>query len=338
MKIPELKIAIANHTKEDLQYIVAELYKLIPKAKKEGSDIDTVIVAGKPSADAPKVKKEVQGKSMDVLKSELEDFIFHATSQHYLGKDRAIHKKDRPKWRFTCRALVKDLFEMANREKESRPFCIEYLDKIYDILCIGGNHHYFSAEDTFASIGYEEAALCMDIIRLYYSTFNVQKATGKAVDLVLKDSDAPNSYFPSREKHFYALIDTDDKIEALLQYGKLKVEESLAAVDAFWVADKKKRYSASFLPYNLTKTNEYTIKMVMQAMILKEEEEEAVAFYHQNIVKDKDSEINLYILVQWLLQKNVPKLILSEIEKAVERGISPRDSLVKLHKEILSSV
>lgn len=69
------------------------------------------------------------------------------------------------------------------------------------------------------------------------------------------------------------------------------------------------------------------------------EEEEAIAYYHENN-RDYayDKEIQLYILIKHLIENKAHNLAVKEIERAVANGISPRDSLVKLHKDILNGV
>jgi hypothetical protein len=343
MKIPELKLAIANHSKDDLAYLLVELYKQVPKAKKEDNEIDAMILAGKPATGETKVKKTPQMKTFAFIKSEVDEFVNHATKQHYLGKDRAIAKKDRPKWRFTCRALLKDLFDNFQQEKENRVDCVNALEQLYQILSIGGNYHYFSAEDTFASVGYEHETLCSDIIKLYFQTFPLKSAAEKAVELLLIGADAPNAYFPSRCGHFLGIIkDDDSKLEALVTTAKIKTIEVNQKIDDLLAAkERKKNYSNNdfSITYAMKEGNANLIYLIFNVMFLLEEEEEAITYYHENIRKySEDKEIQLYVLSGYLIRNNAHNLAVKEIERAVEKGISPRASLVKLHKDILNGI
>jgi hypothetical protein len=338
MKIPELKLAIANHTKEDLAYLLVELYKQVPKSKKEDNEIDAMILAGKPASGEAKAKKTPQMKTFVLIKSEVDEFVEHATKQHYLGKDRAIAKKDRPKWRFTCKALLKDLFENFQKEKESRVDCANALEQLYKILSIGGNYHYFSAEDTFASVGYVHESLCSDIIKCYFQTFPLKLAAEKAVYLLGTNADTPNAYFGSRCSHFLNTIKDDDpKLEALTVVAKTIVLEIHQKIDEHLADEKRKKMSYSQLSYNLTEASANLIELIFNCLFLLEREDEAIEYYHVNNKKyPEDREIQLYILIRYLIRNNAHNLAVREIERAVEKGISPRASLVKLHKDILN--
>lgn len=335
MKVPELREIIIKHSKEDLEYLLIELYKLIPKAKKEETDIDEIIKQGKPKDKGAKTKISAKEKSFETLKSEYEAFVFHAVNGHYLGKDRVIAKKDRAKWRFTCKAIIKELFDAYKREPANRIACIQYLEQIYKILCKGGYYNYFSSEDTFASVGYEQEIFCIDIIKLIYQSVDLEMASAKIVEILLFESNHNNNCFPYRLEKFLALLDSNKKINALFEPSFAILEEVEKKIEGFWIADQKKKYPEKYLPYTLSKENEHLVEIVFSLYILLEEEDKAIDFYHKNMKNySEDKEIQLYILVTWLIKLEVFDRVVKEIDLAIEKGISPRASLVKAYKNI----
>lgn len=335
MKIPELREIIIKHSKEDLEYLLIELYKLIPKAKKEETDIDEIIKQDKPKEKAAKAKITAKEKSFETIKSEYETFISHAVNQHYLGKDRIIAKKDRPKWRFTCKAIIKVLFDVYKREPTYRMVCIQYLEQIYKILCTGGYYNYFSSEDTFASIGYEQEALCNDIIKLVYQSVDVELASAKIIEILLFESNHNNYYYPYRLQHFLPLLDSDKKINAMFEPAFAQLEEVDKKIERFWIEEQKKRYPEKYLPYSISKEKEHIVQLIFSLYFLLEEEDKAVDFYHKNYSDHKENkEIQLYVLVNWLISFEAFDRVIKEIDLAVEKGIAPRDSLVRAYKKI----
>jgi hypothetical protein len=214
---------------------------------------------------------------------------------------------------------------------------------LYKILSVGGNYHYFSAEDTFASVGYEHESLCSSIIKLFFQTFPLKLAAEKAVDLISIDADTPNAYFGSRCGHLLEIIKADDpKLEALMDAAKTKliaVNQKIDDLLAAKASRKTNRNDDFNIIYTTSEQNANLIQLIFNVMFLLEEEEGAIVFYHENIRKyAEDKEIQLYVLTRYLINNNAHNLAVREIERAVEKGISPRASLVKLHKDILNGV
>ncbi len=160
MKVAELREKLAKLKKEELIKVASEFYKLIPKAKKEDYGIDAFV--DNPTS-AKKSAKKATLSLIDIEK-EVAQFIDHASSQYYLFPNRVVPKKQRSTWRFKVKKWYKELINNrradANITKQAKVLC-----ELYELLCESCHYQYFTAYDTFDSIGIEQVVFSS---RLFY--------------------------------------------------------------------------------------------------------------------------------------------------------------------------
>ena len=81
---------------------------------------------------------------------------------------------------------------------------------------------------------------------------------------------------------------------------------------------------------------ENLVEIVVRLNIELEEYEEAIRYYQKNN-QEKNSEVSLYVLLKLLLEYELKECWLSEYNKAVAKGIKPRDALEKTYQYILEN-
>ena len=111
MKVNELREIIKKYKKEEQEKIIVELYKRIPKEKKEEYSIDEFIK----NLDV-KVEKEDTQISIESLEKEVTYFLQCASNELYAIPNKIIPKNERSKWRFKVKTFYKQLNSFAPRD------------------------------------------------------------------------------------------------------------------------------------------------------------------------------------------------------------------------------
>ena len=105
MLISELKEEIKKYNQKDLESIIVELYKRIPKNKKEDYNIDDFIknVDNKQKINS---KKEF---NFEELEKEIKYFLSCVDNEYYVVPNKIVSKKERSSWRFKVKRYYKEL-------------------------------------------------------------------------------------------------------------------------------------------------------------------------------------------------------------------------------------
>ena len=93
MLVKELRNAISKYTNEEKDNIIVELYKRIPKAKKEDYDIDNFILNIK-NKEKNKTSKKQENLSIEDFKKQVNFFISCANQNLYVAPNRVIPKSE----------------------------------------------------------------------------------------------------------------------------------------------------------------------------------------------------------------------------------------------------
>lgn len=101
MKVAELRNIISNYDKKTTDKVLVEIYKALPKSKKE--DIDLLIL--NPN-DSTKKKSKIEKVDITNLESEINYFIKCANNDLYIAPNRIISKSERSKWRFKAMRFI----------------------------------------------------------------------------------------------------------------------------------------------------------------------------------------------------------------------------------------
>jgi uncharacterized protein (UPF0128 family) len=109
LKVPEVRKLVKNYEKEQLEYLVTELYKILTKVQKEDNNVSALIGNPDPKDKTPVKKKEESVRPFKEIEEETGHFISNAYAQNYFIPNRSISKNERPKWRFVVKKNYKEL-------------------------------------------------------------------------------------------------------------------------------------------------------------------------------------------------------------------------------------
>ncbi|MBY7143064.1 hypothetical protein KFZ56_08345 [Virgibacillus sp. NKC19-3] len=324
MKVNELRAKTDNMKKDELQVLVAEMYKQIPKKVREEKQIDTLI-------DNPQVFKQEKKKGKQAkekpdfasVEDEAKTFMENAWEQNYFAPNREIPKKERSKWRFTAKRLVDQITELG-REPEYRMECIHLLEELYRLFTYASGHVVFSSDEPFYTMRIPQLDFLNRLITLKKEEQVPDKWISDSLQLIAGNENNHN-ILPSE------LL---GMMTGMLNNAPLKEKAGQIAEDLVYKKEtyikqtKKMDWRAKY------EAEEYINILVEMVFILQSELGEydtAINFYKKRHRKLRD-EVDLYILLEWIRQyQKRSKEWMREYEQAIERGIEPRSTLKAMY-------
>lgn len=320
MKIAELRSIINGHSKKQLEYLVAEFYKLIPKDKKEDYDIDTMVK--NPAKEKATKKKTIKIRTIEEISEEVDLFDIYAREQYYLIPNRVISKKERPKWRFLVKRLYKEILIAANNGN-SLTACAKELRKLYEVLTYSCAWQLFSAYDTFESVGISQSEFFEQIIKLYRKSLDINDFVFIGIKLIIDNNLNRYTLYSELMDIYLKHCETPDMREQALKAANKfrdETEKIPDNPDYFY----KKKYGMSYEKINkLNLLTELIIKIYIELFNINS----AVEFFKKYYI-ESDAEIKLYILIRFLFNANQPEIIVKEIENNMK--VKPRGNLINL--------
>ncbi len=315
MKIAELRAVLKKHSKPELEFLVAELYKLVPNAKKEDYQIDQLIQ--KPVKEKKVIKKTL-GRPIEDIAIDVKFFHENAIAQNYLIPNKIISKKERPKWRFVVKRLFKEIIE-AEKNANATLRCGQELQVLYETLTHACAWQIFSAYDPFESVGIAQTDFFEQIVKFYRKSMDIGDFITKGIRLVIDNELNRYTLYRNLMELFIIYCETapmkELAIEKLKELWEIKNKQH---------AKKDSWRNEEF--YKNEKLNNYT-EFIFRFHGHLFNFEEAIKFFNANFI-DRDAEIKLYVLIRLLFGFNEKDLIKRELK--ANKGIDLRDSLVDL--------
>ena len=148
MLVSEIRKELRKYNHKELENIMLELYKTIPKKKKEEYNIDDYI---KNVSIKNKEKKIVNLPFID-LKKEIIYFLDCVDNGYYSSPNRIISKKERSSYRFKIKKYYKALIDISIDSKDFLE-ATNLLVEIFKRLSIGSNRLLFVNWETFKALG-----------------------------------------------------------------------------------------------------------------------------------------------------------------------------------------
>ena len=317
MKVDELRTALSKYDVSELKEIVVTLYKTIPKSRKESDGLDELLLNF--SKEKTKSVKKEAPIDFAALESDVETFIEYAGKDLYFAPNRIVSKDKRSKWRFEVRRFIKGLIAVHGEDSESAALL---LADIYEMLCYACNYWILNSDNPFSAVGYEQTEFLRAILgKIFYNGFN-QEAVKKAVFLTLDSTVDRNTL---HSELMYVLTDAlrtpDTKEMALPQcvaYAKGYAE--------YQAAKKGFKYPVKKDDYRTSEHKNHAAELYLLLKFGLGEYDDGIAHFWANS-KEHRKEIILYRLLCLLHSDEHNALWLREYEKAVAKGIEPRESL-----------
>ena len=329
MKIAEVRNIISQLRKEELQTIIAEMYKSMPNKLIESKQIDSLLKQPSYFIEAKKasVKTVVVPDADDVI-GEAEEFIDYAYKQYYFAPNQFVHKKDRPKWRFIAKRLYRDLQKCAQSE-DSRTDVAETLGKLYQMLCYACRYYLFSSTDPFQSMGVEQAEFLRNVIALKRKADRSEQWIPDVVRLLIGGDVDSQTLHTELMDVILEFTDNAPLKETLLEHCALLRKQ---IEDQYLAAMKLK--SKRLDEYEFRSKFEKLSLLQLKCGIQLGEYDDAIQSFKEHYSKPYD-EISLYVLLEWLEHYQLRDYWVREYQAAGNAGIVPRPGLVKKYESIL---
>jgi len=330
MKIGELRETVKAHNKEQLEHLVAELYKLISKDTKEDYDIDELIQRP-PDKKEKKEKKKLEkiNKVRDIqdIAKEVEFFSTNAYAQNYLAPNRSIPKKDRPKWRFVVKRLYKEIQEALDAGNQPMA-CIKELEKLYKVLTYSCNWQLFSAWDSFESVGIEQSEFFRKIVTLYRNHKDLNDFICESIRLIIDNPLNRYTVYSDLIDIYIEQCNTADLLNLCFQQvGLIRIDVLKEPEERKFGFSISRMMNKNEMSYEkIEKLNNLT-EIGLTAKIKLFEYETAIGYFNEQYIESKP-EIKLYVLIRILFSHRLKDQIMSEIESKM--SIEPRKELLDL--------
>ncbi|MDA3894058.1 MAG: hypothetical protein PF517_20560 [Salinivirgaceae bacterium] len=326
MKITELRNSLKKHKRDDLEYLVAELYKLVPKNKKEEYQIDDLIMQGKPKKGSEKQIKNSQVRSIMEIAVEVDAFIENAQAFNYLSPNQKVAKKDRPKWRFLVKRLYKEILAAANDGNAAKACCNEMV-KLYELLTYACHYILFNSYDVFDSIGISQTDFFTTVTTLQRKHLGGKDFVKQASRLALNNPLNRYTLYSGLMNIVIEHCPTPDMKRALCNDLLEFYTETINA------PDNEKDYPSRDRKYSFIKMSKLNTiaESLLTIYLIVNEFDEGITFFN-NAYLSNEPEIKLYVLVRNLFDQNKPQLIVNQINSNLK--INPRKSLLALRDYI----
>ncbi len=139
MKVKELRDLLKDKDIKLINDAFVEVYKALPKAKKEEINVDIESIL---SGEGKKKAKKQENIPLPDLFNEIATLINYAYQGYYISPNRVVPKKDRPKWRFQVKRYLKALFKVSSQDPNF-PKVVQYIEELYKMLTYGCGVYIF---------------------------------------------------------------------------------------------------------------------------------------------------------------------------------------------------
>ena len=327
MKIPELRQLLSNSEKAHIEKTFAEVYKQLPKQKKE--EIDPVIQDILSGKDTNRSRKKTSINFPD-LKQEIQTFIENAYSQNYFGPNRIIPKNQRPKWRFLVKGYIKELVKIPLTD-ENYTESAKLLKELYQLICEACNYYLFSTDDAFRSIGWDQSDLFALVVKKVFGDGYTRKNISELLLLASTGGLSRESLYIYQQLELLSELKTSDVKYMAVEEAKKLIGEREAKLGELKKYDSKR--------YDLTRTINNLCDMILMIQITLAEPDSGIRYFFKTCLEVR-REIVLYralSLVRDLDEEN-DKLWLQIYEYGKKQKIEPRESLVEEYQQLIENM
>ncbi len=326
MKVAELRAKLSTLKKEEIIKLSVEFYKLIPKAKKEDYDIDAFINNPSEKKTKGSVKSLV---SLAEVEPEIKLFIENAKAQNYLYPNREVSKRDRATWRFKVKKWYKELSNTKRGDADIGKQA-KLLSDLYSLLCEACGYQYFSGYDPFQSVGVDQVVFYSTVINLLQEDKGKGDSLEACIKLIIENHLNRYTLNSGLMQELLITLNIPDLKEKGIEIvNKLMIQNGFNPKPI----EKSKVWRYSTSDYRKEERNNNLVELGYRFYCGLFEVNKGIDFYQEHHY-NRSEEVKLYILVRLLFEEGRKEKIREVLEDSIEKGIKPRDGLMKLLKEI----
>ncbi len=322
MKVSEFREIVKNYSKEEADFLLVQLYKLIPRRKVEDYQVDEMLKApGEYLNKKIKIGKSGRLRSAEEVETEVLAFIKNVKEGYYKGPNKVIPKRVRSGWRNTVKDFYKDLSILGNIS-ETRKLSLDLLEELYFLLDQGSLKSLFPTRNTFGAIKLSQMDFFVSILEISHLVLDKKEYITRSVKLIM-DSLLNNetTYTQLIAAFLNTLKIPDNKylaIEtALLQYNELN----------------ERMISQSISVSHLKLKMNILVEIAFRTYCELGDFEQAIEVWDKRYWS-YTREIALFEKINYLLRYKKDKLVLEQINKAISEGMNLRWELLKLKKDL----
>lgn len=333
MKVAELRNTVSKHTKEQLELLVVELYRAMPKSLKDEKNVDELVRDPDAARAGGAGASRKSAPDFDAVAAEARKFIDYASQSYYFAPNLYVRRSERSKWRFTAKRLYRSLMECAC-QPENLERAAELVEELYLLLCKACRVYLFSTDDPFGAIGVSHDEFFRQTLALRNRHMSKDQFIAKALALLpAGDTGSCSSgnllvvleFLPLPDSKLRALEAIRQVVNGQLadknqsqRQGRVRYSDS---------QDRDRRRCAECIVNTLT-------RMALHCCAQLSEFNEGVRFFESHYIEASE-EVKLYIIVQEIHgHYGQPELVLDLITSAMARGVRPRDELLQLAESI----
>ncbi len=210
MLVSEIRKELKKYNHKELEDIILELYKRIPKKKKEEYNIDDYIK----NISIKNKEKQIVNLPFTELKKEIISFLDCVDNGYYSSPNRVISKKERSGYRFKIKKYYKSLVDISIDSKDFVE-ATDLLIEIFKRLSIGSNTLLFVNWETFRALGVAQDEYYDVIIKRILSLGYTKENLKFCIDLLEVPKDPYELSYDMFEVFIENLKALDDKLLAI---------------------------------------------------------------------------------------------------------------------------
>ncbi len=318
MKVNELRGKIKEYQRDELELLVVEMYKKIPKSMCEEKEIDQLVDDPYYFKEKGKAKNQTkQLPDFSEVENEVRDFIDNAYAHNYLAPNRIIQKKERSRWRFTAKKLIDNVTAYASHPAHSKA-CANMYEELYKLFSYASGHYVFASDEPFMTLKIEQPDFLKRVILMKKRNAHPDIWISDSLKLIL---ESEVDYHTLTRSLFDTLVSTLEN--ALLREKALDIAKALLKEKRAQVGRVKNANAY----YRVEDAINHLVKFIFVIQSLLAENKEAIQFFNKNYLNDP--EVKLFILLDLIKERQTVDEWLAVYEDAVKRNIEPRDSLKK---------
>lgn len=327
MKVNELRTKIKNYKKDELQQLIVEMYKQIPKKMREAKEIDRLIDNPDAFKKIRKNKKQsVKNLDFNSVEQEVKTFIKNARLQNYVAPNQVISKKERSNWRFVAKRLLEQVTVFASHP-EHRHTCASLLEEMYKLFTYASGHYVFASTEPFHTLKIPQEDFLKRVVLLKKAVEDPDKWISDSLKLILEHDVDHDTLTSTLLEVLLSTLNNAPLKERMIHIAKEILQEKQKALK------ESGQLSKQFISWNDEQYINHLTEMIFMTQSSLGEYETAIGFFKNNYIQFEE-EVDSFVLLDLIMRYQRVEEWIIEYEIAVQRGIELRKSLQEAYEYI----